>query len=337
VTACALAALIPYAVLLSRRATNTDSMVVLKSLHAPDLFRLTEALGAVVLLLLCAAAWRGVVSWRNEAWLFAASFALLPFVVFNQQIVTGFSLQPGHYEKLIANYGVLLAFVVTATLLWRGLKGPLAQVPRSLLLTLAVLAFGWCLAETATQSQRNRSINLMRAQERLLALRLSQLAQSTPADQLANQAVLFSPTLLRVHADSLPTDAPQPPFWAPHTFVYTTSWAEYKERLYQNLYYTGIDERKLYALVNDRSGLIKFVFIAHPATPVNTATMPQEIQTYLNYTASFDHDRAAQAKPAYLVTTTTDDVDLSNLDRWYERDAGERIGELMLYRLKLRP
>jgi hypothetical protein len=337
VTACALVALIPYTILLSRRATNTDSMVVLKSLHAPDLFRLTEVLGAVVVLLLCAAAWRGVVSWRADGWLFAASFALLPFVVFNQQIVTGFSLQPGHYEKLIANYCALLAFVVTATLIWRGLKDPVTPLPRSLLLTLAVLAFGWCLAETATQSQRNRSINLMRAQERLLALRLNQLAQSTPTAQPANQAVLFSPSLLRVHADSWPTDAPRPPFWAPHTFVFTASWTDYKERLYQNLYYTGIDERKLYALVNDRNGLIKFVFIAHPATPVNAATIPQEIQNYLHYTASFDHERAAQAKPTYLVTTTTDDVDLSNLDRWYERDAGERVGELMLYRLRLRP
>ncbi|MFL6209064.1 MAG: hypothetical protein ACJ74W_09450 [Pyrinomonadaceae bacterium] len=337
VAACALAAIIPYTVLLARRATNTDSMVVLKSLHAPDLFRLTELLGAVVLLLLIAAAWRGVVSWRDDAWLFAASFALQPFVVFNQQIVTGFSLQPGHYEKLIANYGVLIALVVTVTLIWRGLKGLSASVPRSLLLTLAVLAFSWCLAETATQSQRNRSINLMRAQERLLGIRLNQLTQSNPATQPANQAVLFSPTLLRVHADSLPTDAPQPPFWAPHTFVFTTSWAEYKERLYQNLYYTGIDERKLYALVNDRNGLIKFVFIAHPTAPLTAATIPQEVQSYLQYAASFDHNRAAQAKLSYLVTTATDDVDLSNLDRWYERDAGERVGELMLYRLRLRP
>lgn len=29
--------------------------------------------------------------------------------------------------------------------------------------------------------------------------------------------------------------------------------------------------------------------------------------------------------------------DLSNLDRWYERDAGERIGSSILYRVRLRP
>src|SRR5205823_5749109 len=136
------------------------------------------------------------------------------------------------------------------------------------------------------QCQRNRSINLRRAQERRLAARLDELARSSPTEQRAAQVVIFSPTLLRVHADSLPTDAPQSPFWAPHQFVFTTSWAEYKERLFQNLYFMGVDEQRLNALVNDKDGLIKFVLIAHPATPLNAATIPQEIQNYLHYTAS---------------------------------------------------
>ena len=126
---------------------------------------------------------------------------------------------------------------------------------------------------------------------------------------MATQVVLFSPTLLRVHADSLPTDAPQPPFWAPHMFVFTTSWATYQERLFQNFYYMGVDERKLNALVADQSGLIKFVFLAQPSKPAPAATIQQSIQNYLTYTASFNRERAAQAKLAYLVTTVGDDAE----------------------------
>lgn len=339
VSACALAALIPYALLLSHRAANMDTLQILRSFHAPDLRRLTEYLGAAVMLLLISAAWRGLVSWRDEAWLFAASFALLPFVVFNQQIVTGLSLQPGHYEKLITNYSVLIAFVLTATL-WRGWKVSSTPVPTSLLIALSVLAFGWGLAETATQSNRNKSINSMRVEERQLAVRLIELDPSATkrpvASPPANNVVIFSPRLLRVHADSLPTDAPQPPFWAPHAFVFNSSWAQYKEHFYQNLYYMGVDERKMNLLVNDRSGYIKFILVAYQTQPITSDTIPREIQRYLDYTSSFNYEKAAQSKLGYLVTGVEDDINLSNLDRWYERNAGERVGELLLYRLKLR-
>ena len=33
---------------------------------------------------------------------------------------------------------------------------------------------------------------------------------------------------------------------------------------------------------------------------------------------------------------TDDERNVSNLDRWYERDRGERVGNYMLYRVSLR-
>lgn len=38
----------------------------------------------------------------------------------------------------------------------------------------------------------------------------------------------------------------------------------------------------------------------------------------------------------YAVTLAEDKFDFSNIDRWYERDGGERVGAYVLYRLKLR-
>jgi len=39
---------------------------------------------------------------------------------------------------------------------------------------------------------------------------------------------------------------------------------------------------------------------------------------------------------SYLIIHSDKRPDFANLDRWYERDAGERIGEFILYRVKLR-
>jgi hypothetical protein len=46
-----------------------------------------------------------------------ASFAVTPFLLFNQQVVTGRSLQPFHYEEFAANYWVALAAVMLIELL----------------------------------------------------------------------------------------------------------------------------------------------------------------------------------------------------------------------------
>jgi hypothetical protein len=38
----------------------------------------------------------------------------------------------------------------------------------------------------------------------------------------------------------------------------------------------------------------------------------------------------------YAVIPADINFDFSNIDRWYERDAGERAGAYVLYRLKVR-
>ena len=38
----------------------------------------------------------------------------------------------------------------------------------------------------------------------------------------------------------------------------------------------------------------------------------------------------------YAVISSDRNFDFANLERWYERDAGERVGDYTLYRLKLR-
>src|SRR4030095_8335935 len=60
----ALGALIPYALLLSRRSTTMDTGQKLTLSHAPDLLRVPEVLGIGVIALIAWSAARGKISWR---------------------------------------------------------------------------------------------------------------------------------------------------------------------------------------------------------------------------------------------------------------------------------
>jgi hypothetical protein len=64
--------------------------------------------------------------------------------------------------------------------------------------------------------------------------------------------------------------------------------------------------------------------------------MTDEILSYTKYAESFSREHASNPRLSYVVTPISEETDLSNLDRWYERDAGERVGNFKLYRLKLR-
>ncbi|MDT7604180.1 MAG: hypothetical protein QOF61_2177, partial [Acidobacteriota bacterium] len=115
----AVAALMPYALLLARRAANTDEGLLLTKSFRPDLFRFPELVGAATLIALFFAARRALVDWRDRASLFAAACALTPFVVFNQQVFTGRSLQPFHFGMFSANYVATLGAFLCAALVCR--------------------------------------------------------------------------------------------------------------------------------------------------------------------------------------------------------------------------
>src|SRR6266446_2700877 len=115
----AVVTLVPYLRMLSHRAMTVDAAQALMLTHRPDLFRFPEILAAFVLASLGIAAGRGNLRGRDPVSLVAAAFALTVFGLFNQQIVTGRSLQQIHYEWFIGNYCALAAIVLTASLWWR--------------------------------------------------------------------------------------------------------------------------------------------------------------------------------------------------------------------------
>jgi hypothetical protein len=346
----AIAVLLPYFALLSHRAPTMDTVQLLANSHAPDFTRASIRLGLIVCALLAYAARRKRIEWRDRTVLLTASFALTPLVVFNQQIITGLSLQPVHYDLFIAKYLAWLSLVLTLALLWQGRDRTPKRVPGRALACIVALALGWGMIETVVETKKHEWINLARDEALPVARRLRELARSSSSSSTLrspdNQSVVLYFNL--DDGDISPIIAPQPVLWAPHTPAFSgVTSEENRERLYQYLYYTGedltkIDERAFDSLDYRKRYLIQALIDwgnNSPAWTVNWKQItPEDVRATLNsyarYAASFSRAQATHPTLSYVVTEG--DADFHNLDRWYERDAGEPFGRFTLYRVRIR-
>ncbi len=318
--------------LLSRRAASTDAFQVLTISHRPDLLRASEIIGLALVMVLAYLTRRGTIHWREPRVLFIFSLALLPLIVFNQQVLTGYSIQPIHYELFVSNYVALIALVLTVASFLRR-KSSLFQTRA--VLVRAVCARGWGAVEMTYAMRARLEVNRLRDMVRPAALTLARKSA-------AEQSSLVLVTNL-VQADVLPADAPQPVLWAPHMRSFPgVSAVEEKARYSAQLYFMGIDATTFESLLRETKTVPSVVFgwervnshLTSEPNPISEEEVRQEVRRYADYVATFDHARAASVPLGFVVASRKDN--LSNLDRWYARDDGEPVGNLMLYRVRLR-
>jgi hypothetical protein len=346
--ACIVAALVPYLLLASRLGNTTAEVHFLAASHAPDLYRLTEILGLAILAITGLLIIRGRVPAREPTVIFTLACALTPFLVFNQQVLSGRSLQPFHYEVFTGNYITVLAVFVTAIICYRGLAMRRPALARAL---LAALAFGAILsgsAEATLMSRRQRKGSLIADEARPALLRLAAIARETADGRLDTKSVVYAPNF--VVTGAVPTTAPQPVLWAQYLFVFPdVTLSEDKERLAQFLYYKGIAftdvDPEHFDLLNGERAYYLSSLIGrgrfNPRLKVDWKPItPEEViaarDYYANFVASFDRARAAHPQISFLLLASDDQVNLSNFDRWYERDQGERVGKYLLFRVRLK-
>jgi len=337
-----------YAYLLARLPPALDKAQVLTLTHGPDLLRIPEIIGALILVALMMGVRQDKISFNEPQVIFAASFALLPFVIFNQQLITGRSIQPFHYEVLVGNYVVLVGLVMTASFLKPTVRKRIA----------ALIVFGcllWGIIEVNLSFQANYNLALRNDEmvPALSALKSEAKYDGTfegLRDHGKTPALVFSPQY--GISTLLPTWAPQGSLLAPGSVSFQSlAEAERKEWLYMHFYYCGKNGAYLSELLNDRASelfLTHFaratifgpervvMFLGWDFRPIRQDEIDQEARSYEAFAKSFSHEEASKRPLTYVIASEAIKFDFSNVDRWYERDAGRRFGAYTLYHLKLR-
>ncbi|MEJ7623950.1 MAG: hypothetical protein WKF34_08135 [Pyrinomonadaceae bacterium] len=331
--------LLPYAHLLSKRSHTMDEVQLLVTTRAPDLLRVPELIGYLVLIVLGVGILARAVELRDRATLFAISLALTPVIVFNQQLVTGQSLQPIHYQVFIGNYVAGLALVITLGLIWpslakRGFPVKLASIG------LAAAAAAWGFVECHYTVGLLDDVNIIRDEAYPVARRLAEIGRDDPGRH--HRVVLH---MGMAEADDLPTVAPQSVLWSRHQHVFAgVTWDEHKERYYQQLYYQGVDAKSLASSMKRGEDFVSVIALfgwgRHTDrlnlnyTPLSYAEIDIEASRYEAYATAFDASKAVQLD--YLVASL-DYRGFENVDIWYERDQGEVFGKYVVYKLAFRP
>jgi hypothetical protein len=347
ITAIALA---PYVYLLSHRAATLDEHQTLISTHSPDLWRAHEILGAVILIALIVGVWRSRIHRTEPRVIYAASLALLPFIVFNQQILTGKMMQVFHYEIFVANYSTLVGLLITLTLFWK-------PVPRRLLIWMAGLSFA-CGVIVVALPARLVFVPLAIANDKsipvLLRLKELSMQDGTLADlRTRGQAstLVFSPSVALIAL--LPTWTSQGTLTdAGGVDFGNVTREERRQFLRMHLYYSKVETESLRRVLNgtlepyhnELSSARSLIFgheritpaLGSQFKPVQEYEIEREVEAYEAYANSFSRDEALKHPITYGVIPVEGNFDFANLDRWYERDAGERLGAYTLYHLKLR-
>jgi hypothetical protein len=325
----AFGALIPYLYILSHRSNTTDTTQGLLATHIPDLFRFTEIIGAVILAGLTFGVRRGLIQWSSPAVLFTASCAITPFAVFNQQIVTGYSLQPFHYDQFVINYLVLVGAVLVLHFLLNGVR-------RFTVYWIAIaLAIGIAtgLKSYSLEAQSNR----LRDESRLLYREIDRYSQ-----EQNRGLALFDTEIL---AKDAPTSSEVGLLWSPfmYTFGSTTS-SEERERFYQFLYFLGVDRAHFESEIMKQPLYLATLFghvrvykvLSLRFNPVSEEEIHSEAESYDIYFKNFSLGQASRWPLSFVILSDRKNIDMSNLDRWYERDGEEHVGGSTLFRIHLK-
>lgn len=339
-----LLALAPYALLLSDRSETMDKAQLLVFTRQPDLLRPVAIIGYLVLTAAALALWRRFTTLEDRKAYFIAAFAAAPLLVFNQQIVTGRSLQPFHYEFYVINYVVLLAVVLVAAAFWQNFASRRKTVSIVLLSILSLTAICWGYIEAKETTVFWDSINIRRDEAMPVNLYLRELV-GRDVEKARRQMTL---NLEPLQADSQPTVAPQAVLWARHQHVFAglENWEENKKRYYQMLYYSDLNHewlrRSLTGCRDIEACMALFGWdrfnarLSAAARPLTFIEIEAEVNNYARFSRDFNFADAQYPSLSYLIVDNEATNKLINLDAWYERGTAQKFGRYSLYELKIR-
>lgn len=259
-------------------------------------------------------------------------------------------MQAFHFEDFVVNYGTLISLIILIRLFWN-------PVPRRVLIWTAGLTFAWGMIAVGLPARLALvPIAVANDQNIPVLLRLKQLSvQDGTVSDLRTKGqtstLVFSPSTAMIRL--LPTWTSQ------GTLLDLTgvdcrglTRAERKRLFYMHLYYSKTEIAALGAVLrgapyeshDELSSARSFLFghervfpaLTTQFKPIREEEVADEVAAYQRYSDSFSLEEVLHRPIKYAVIPGNRTFDFTNLDRWYERDQGERVGPHTLYRLKLR-
>ncbi len=338
--------LIPYSFMIANRSTDMDTLVLLKHTHLPHLASVPLISGLIIAIAILFAVLKGVARLSSHRVLFAISFTLTPLILSNQQILTGRSLQPVHYEIFISNYLVLTALILFLSLVFQHLAAGKKWVFRRALFYTAFLALGWGVIEATGSIKRTGSVARLRDESIPAIAYIDSLERMDHSNGATNErpAVVLATNFITT--SFIPSVSSLRALWTPHTsFAGGIDFAENRRLFYLYMFYSGYNEKDLAeALKNNVFEVNSALFgpdralpaLGHGNHPISEQERQSEIGNYAEFAKHFDKESAVNPLLSYLIVSEEPSPNLSNLDQWYERDEGKTLGRFRVYSVKLR-
>jgi hypothetical protein len=145
---------------------------------------------------------------------------------------------------------------------------------------------------------------------------------------------------------SIPTDGPLAVLWSLHSDAFI-SGAESKARFYRHLYYSGLTPKMVEARMRKKEFWVNVPLFGSERVvpelvpefkPVTVPEIMEERRRYEGFYNNFTRRDAIEPGLNFVVVPDGPGLpNLANLDRWYERDRGQKVGAFTIYRVKLRP
>jgi hypothetical protein len=340
---CLFLVLIPYFILLSNRSEMMDSVQLLNITHEPDLWRIPELLSYLAIALILLAVKFKQLVLNDKKTVFLLSFAFVAPVVFNQQILTGRSLQPFHYEFFCANYISLFALLMTGfTILQK--KTDFQMLSKVLLLfgTIVILIgyFDTTFGISILEKQNIHRDELMAVAQKIKSVENFSSNRSSVVLSFDSDKNIWTNSI------DLPALSSQPVLWSPHLSMFAgISAKENIHRIFQSLYYQNFDKERLKAELQKKDGSLSLglfggerilPIMSKDFKPVTEEEINEVVEKYDEFRRNFSTADAASPALSFVLVHKDAPNDFSALDRWYERNEGEEIGKFVLFRVKLR-
>ncbi len=333
-----LSGLAPYYFLLSDRSQTTDSSQILEQTRAFVWWRPTLILGCGILLATLVLIKSGWLNLKEQLTLFVISFSVLPLFVFNQQVITGYSLQPMHYNMYVLNYLVLLALCLLIHMIW---KENLQKVKSVYWIIFALLLFGWGVIEMHYTTYNRYWYNMRRDEAIMVNRRMAEIAKEDFKVSTSRITLNFD----EIQGDTQPTIAPHAVLWSEHLFFLSNMSAEeHRRRYFLYLYYQNKDENWLREnLLNCPNEVCRALlgWGVNPTLSIGSQKPDKSeilkiVDEYSRFLKNFSRLDASNPTISYIIIPVERENDLTKINLWYELGAGEKYGRFILYPVKLK-